>query len=117
MKYRMGFVTNSSSSSYLCVFKVEMCEELEEYIREEFGRHGNRLLESRIFDGDSFAEILHDDYGLEEEDMGIDIDKDGSYLIGEFVEWTNEGDHDDDGAVLSRYIPDEYIEEIYNGQY
>lgn len=34
MKIRRDFVTNSSSSSYVCVARVDLCDELREYMKE-----------------------------------------------------------------------------------
>ena len=48
MKIRRDFVTNSSSSSYVCVAKVDLCDELREYMKEEFGKFGLRLLDEYV---------------------------------------------------------------------
>lgn len=39
MKFRSGFVTNSSSSSYIVVSQVDKTPEFMEFVKEELGRY------------------------------------------------------------------------------
>ena len=117
MKYRCDFVTNSSSSSYVCVAKVNYCDELVNYMKEEYGKFGLRLLGENIktgagIKGDSYSPA----YKVLEWREKLDLLEDAAhYLAAEFIEWTNEGDTEGEDAFLYNAIPTQYIEEIYNG--
>lgn len=117
MKLRNGFVTNSSSSSYLCVAKIDFTDELRAYMKEEFGKYGERLLKEHLQTG---AEIKAENYNeIKEyfEDYGrLDELEDGAYYLGaRFIEWTNEGDTEGDDVFLYNNIPENFKHEIYNG--
>lgn len=118
MKIRTDYVTNSSSSSYVCIARVDLCDELREYMKEEFGRFGLRLLDEYVQTG---AAIKADEYGLIKEtldfsdDLGA-LEDDKYYLGASFIVWTNDGDTDGDDAFLYNNIPEKYMEEIYHGE-
>ena len=44
MKIRTDFVTNSSSSSFIVISKVDRTDELVNYLKEEYGKYGLELL-------------------------------------------------------------------------
>lgn len=117
MKYRHDFVTNSSSSSYVCVAKINQLDELAEYMKEEYGKFGTRLLAENIKTG---AEIKNGEYRrayyeLEFWDK-LDLLEDAAhYLAAEFIEWTNDGDTEGEDTFLYNVIPAQYMEEIHNG--
>lgn len=113
MKIRQDFITNSSSSSYMCVAKIDFSDELRQYMKEEFGRFGERLLAEQIQTG---AEIKRDKAEIYDrfEDCLDELDDDAYYLGASFIEWTNEGDTEGDDAFLYSNIPDKFKTEIYN---
>ena len=87
MKLRNGFVTNSSSSSYLCVAKIDFTDELRAYMKEEFGKYGERLLKEHLQTGAKIKEDCDEiwDYF---DDRGCldDLEDDAYYLGARFIE-------------------------------
>ena len=115
MKVRLDFVTNSSSSSFICVAKINMCEELQKYMKEEYGNFGVRILKEHIQKG---SDILADKYNeildvLEWNEDAFEIKEDEYYLSARFITSTTEGLTNDDDAFLYDAIPSKYMEEIY----
>lgn len=113
MKIRTSFVTNSSSSSYTCIAKVDYCDALKEYMKEEFGRYGLRLIEENLIKGEDVDP--HDGCDYIDEyfaDNLDDLDKDAYYLEASFIEWTNDGDTEGEDAWLWRHIPTGYMKVI-----
>lgn len=116
MKIRNGFVTNSSSSSFLCVAKIDLTDELRTYMKEEFGRFGERLLKEYLQTG---AEIKTDKSGdiyeyFSDYERLDELEDDTYYLGARFIEWTNEGDTEGNDAFLYNNIPDQFKQEIFN---
>lgn len=112
MKIRTDYVTNSSSSSFIVVSKVNNCEELVRYMQEEYGKYGVRLLNEQLTKGvaDEYGELA----GHYVPDEVIDeLEPDSFYLVAEYITYTNDGDTNGDDAWLNDHIPDEYKTEIY----
>lgn len=117
MKIRAGFVTNSSSSSFICVAKVKKNKELLDFFKEEYGKYGLRLLDEYLFTGKQVKEndICDFENFLEYcREEGIEIPDDELFLSARFISWTNDGDTEGDDAWLYEHIPDKYMEEIYD---
>lgn len=113
MKIRSDFVTNSSSSSYICIAEVQMSEEFRNYMKEEFGRFGERLLKEYVTTG-SEAKSGCGKFGyLDEEELQELLKDDKYYIAAEFIEWTSDGDTEGDDAFLYNNIPYKYMTEIF----
>ena len=117
----MDYVTKSSSSSFICVAKIDKTEELMNEMKEEYGKYGMSLLEKYLESGAEIKSQVDDDWKYEEfvdycNENGIGIRDDDVYLIASFYAWTTEGDMEGDDAWLYNHFPKEYMEEIYEGE-
>lgn len=115
MKIRTNFVTNSSSSSYVILTKINLCDELKQYMRDEFGRYGLRLMDEMFVTG---AGIKNNEDGdawdcCDDHELWDVIEDESTYLCARFIAWTNDGDSNGEDAWLYEHIPDEYKTDIY----
>lgn len=116
MKVRNDFVTNSSSSSYIVIQKVEFSDELLKYMAEEYGKYGLRLMKECIAPGMDIEKWL-EDYDIYVDDFLEDneIDPEGHYLFASRESYSDEGCIEGDDAWLMDHIPGKYATEIYRG--
>lgn len=121
MKIRTDYVTNSSSSSFICVAKVNKTDELMEFMKEEYGKYGVSLMDKLVVTGKRMKEDINVTWRYEEyldycKENGIQIDDTTLFLSAMFYIFDSEGDGNKDDAWLYKHIPDKYIEEIYKGE-
>lgn len=117
MKFRLDFVSNSSSSSFICVAKIDVCQELIDFIREEYGKFGANILENNLVSG---KELKNGYDGEDYEDFfdgtDVELDDDAMYLVGTFIAYTTDGDQNDDDAWLLERIPKKFKEEVFESE-
>lgn len=114
MKVRNGFVTNSSSSSYIVVSQIDKTPELMEFIKEELGRYGVEVAERVIckpVHNERYGE--YEIFGNAIWDTEVDLDTEKTYICAEYVEWTTEGDKDNEAAWLRDHLTEEFYTDVY----
>lgn len=118
MKFREDFVTNSSSSSYIVIAKVDMCPALLDEMKEEYGKYGIRMLDENIITGKDLVKGA-EEYGCYDCETYIEnyaIEEDDYYIKARFYTWTTEGDTNGEDAWLYEHIPEQYLSNIYEGE-
>lgn len=115
MKFRSGFVTNSSSSSYIVVSQVDKTPKFMEFVKEELGRYGVELAERVIC-----KPVHNEKYGKYEIcgntlwGASVDLDTEKTYMFSEYIEWSNEGEKDNESAWLRDRLPKEFYTDVYD---
>ena len=116
MKYREDFVTNSSSSSYIVIAKVDMCQALLDEMKEEFGKYGIRMMDENIITGKDLIEEAEESYEVDQYVEDHDVEEDGHYIKARFYTWSTDGDTDGEDAWLYEHFPEQYLSDIYEGE-
>jgi hypothetical protein len=110
-------VTNSSSSSYVVLYEITRCPELDAFIKEEYGKYGLGLLDKYVKRGREMDrrefEYLDDALYLgDKPESAYSPDKD--YLKAVFYTYCTEGDEEGDDVFLATIIPDQYKKEVWS---
>lgn len=123
MKYREDFVTNSSSSSYIVIAKVDMCPALLDEMKEEYGKYGIRMMDENIITGKELINIItcRELIGTadREEKQYIedhDVKEDDYYIFATFYTHSIEDYTNDEDVWLYEHLPKEYLSDIYKGE-
>jgi hypothetical protein len=106
MKIRSDFVTNSSSSSFVCIYEVNDCAEFREALKEKMGTVGLELADRYLKKGKDY----YNDYELE-------IDDEKTYF--QALHYTYSDDPDDfnqPANFLEDYMPKEYVTLLYESE-
>jgi len=118
MKIRSDFVTNSSSSSFVVIQKINDCEDFKNLLKEELGNLGIRLADLYFTKGKDYRKYndgkteIHD--YIEEEN---DFDEDATYFMS--THYTSSNDSEDlngDDVFFCDNLPKcEHVKIIYQG--
>jgi len=117
MKFREDFVTNSSSSSYIVIAKVDMCPALLDEMKEEFGKYGIRMMDENVITGkDLIKEAELGSYEVDQYVEDHDVKEDDHYIMARFYTYSSDGDTNGEDAWLYEHFPEQYLSDIYEGE-
>ena len=116
MKFREDFVTNSSSSSYIVIAKVDLCPALLDEMKEEFGKYGIRKMNENVITGKDLIEEAEENWEVDQYVENHGVEEDGHYITARFYTWSTEGDANGEDAWLYEHFPKQYLSDIYEGE-
>lgn len=116
MKFREDFVTNSSSSSYIVIAKVDMCPALLDEMKEEFGKYGIKMLDENVITGKELIEKAEESWEVDQYVEDYDVKEDGYYITAKFYTYSTDGDTDGEDAWLYERLPEQYLSDVYEGE-
>lgn len=74
MKIRLDYVTNSSSSSYIVMYKIQADDNtIEAKIKEEFGNYGLDFWNDDIYTGKQILDIIYESIDEDDQDLTAKI--------------------------------------------
>ena len=116
MKFREDFVTNSSSSSYIVIAKVDICPALLDEMKEEFGKYGIKMLDENVITGKELIEKAEESWEVDQYVEDYDVKEDGYYITAKFYTYSTDGDTDGEDAWLYERLPEQYLSDVYEGE-
>ena len=114
-KIRLDFVTNSSSSSYLVVYKINDFKEFRDYIKDEYGKCGLRLFENEMTTLENMDKYYKEQF-INSLDDPDNFDKNTILVAGNCYTYTTEEDQDSEVILLTQQLPKQFKELLYRGE-
>jgi len=115
---RQDFITNSSSSSFVVIKKIDDCHEFRNLLKEELGNVGLRLADSYFTKGKDYHKYSNGATELHDYIEESDFDENASYLMSTHYTYSNDSnDFNGDDVFLSDKLPNcEFVKTIYQGE-
>jgi hypothetical protein len=110
MKIHSGFVTNSSSSFFVIIYKINLSDELVNFIKTEFGFRGLDKFTKALIKKDKAIEKIEQEVILNDNEKAF-FDDNGNYI--EWYEYSGEDCRCGPLNEMIEAIPDKFKEFAY----